>query len=238
MSPLESLLVLQERDLALDRLRHRRVAFPARAARVARAREVVVLEAETAEVRAERDEAVTDERALDGEARATAAKATELDRRLYSGEISSPKELQAMQAEVENLRERQRELEDLELEIMERREPLDADVESREAKLLAMAADVANLDAEIAAGEAEIDAEAAGEQAAREQLVSELPADLVDLYERCRKQAGGVGAARLVGATCQGCHLTIPATEVERIRRAPEATVAHCDNCGAILVAG
>jgi hypothetical protein len=45
-----------------------------------------------------------------------------------------------------------------------------------------------------------------------------------------------VGAARLVGTTCQGCHLTIPATEVDRIRKAPKGTVEYCDNCGAILV--
>ena len=43
--------------------------------------------------------------------------------------------------------------------------------------------------------------------------------------------------ARLVGNTCQGCRLTIPATEVDRIRKAgPDGDVAHCDNCGAILV--
>ena len=44
------------------------------------------------------------------------------------------------------------------------------------------------------------------------------------------------GVARLVGSTCQGCHLTIPATEVDRIRRQPAGTLAFCDNCGAILV--
>jgi predicted nucleic acid-binding Zn-ribbon protein len=43
--------------------------------------------------------------------------------------------------------------------------------------------------------------------------------------------------ARLVGNSCQGCRLTIPSTEVARIRKAgPDADVSHCDNCGAILV--
>ena len=40
-----------------------------------------------------------------------------------------------------------------------------------------------------------------------------------------------------VGNTCQGCRLTIPSTEVVRIRKAgPDSDVSHCDNCGAILV--
>jgi predicted nucleic acid-binding Zn-ribbon protein len=30
--------------------------------------------------------------------------------------------------------------------------------------------------------------------------------------------------------------LSIPSTEVERIRRAPDGSVSYCDNCGAILV--
>ena len=45
---------------------------------------------------------------------------------MYSGEISSPRELQAMQADVEQLRRHQRGVENRELELMEAREPLDA----------------------------------------------------------------------------------------------------------------
>jgi len=60
---------------------------------------------------------------------------------------------------------------------------------------------------------------------------------VVALYERCRANSPSkAGAARLVGHTCQGCHLTIPATEVDALRKAPPGTIAHCDNCGAILV--
>ncbi len=38
-------------------------------------------------------------------------------------------------------------------------------------------------------------------------------------YERRRAQNRGAGAARLVGTTCQACHLTIPSTEAEQVRR-------------------
>ena len=55
-------------------------------------------------------------------------------------------------------------------------------------------------------------------------------------YERRRAQNRGAGAARLVGTTCQACHLTIPSTEAEQIRRAAGSVVAYCDNCAAILV--
>jgi predicted nucleic acid-binding Zn-ribbon protein len=39
-----------------------------------------------------------------------------------------------------------------------------------------------------------------------------------------------------VGTTCQGCHLSIPAIEAEQIKRSGGQPLAHCDNCGAILV--
>jgi predicted nucleic acid-binding Zn-ribbon protein len=84
--------------------------------------------------------------------------------------------------------------------------------------------------------EAEIDQELAGERGARDEIAATVDAALLDDYERCRERARGMGAARLNGNTCQGCHLSIPSVEAERIRKSPPGTVAHCDNCGCILV--
>ena len=88
----------------------------------------------------------------------------------------------------------------------------------------------------LAGKEAEVDREIVDELKAREQLVGDVTPAMLALYDRCRTAARGVGVARLVGRTCQGCHLDIPATEAERIRRGGDETVAHCDNCGCILV--
>jgi hypothetical protein len=88
----------------------------------------------------------------------------------------------------------------------------------------------------IAEQESLIDAELAAEVAGRQGLLPRLPEDLVKLYEQVRAINRGTGAARLVGNTCQGCHLSIPATEVDRIRHLPPDAVARCDNCGCILV--
>ena len=63
-----------------------------------------------------------------------------------------------------------------------------------------------------------------------------IPEELVRDYEKRRAQNKGAGAARLVGTTCQACHLSIPSTEAERIRRGAGEIVAYCDNCSAILV--
>ena len=63
-----------------------------------------------------------------------------------------------------------------------------------------------------------------------------MPESLLADYQRRRAQNKGAGAARLVGTSCTACHLSIPSTEAEQIRQAAGASVAYCDNCGAILV--
>jgi predicted nucleic acid-binding Zn-ribbon protein len=233
---LERLLDLQEHDLAVDRLRHRRETLPERAALAAIQSELDGIERERAGIAPQRDEAAREEQRLDDEATSIEEKAAEVERQLYSGTISSPRELQAMQADVEQLRRHRSSLEDRELEVMERREGFDkvlADLQSRAGEL-GIQAD--GLRGTLAAGEAEIDAEIATEMAARDAIAAELTAEVVGEYERRRAQARGVGAARLVGTSCQGCHLSIPSVEAERIRKSPPGTLAFCDNCGCILV--
>ena len=141
-----------------------------------------------------------------------------------------------LQADVDQLRRHQRSLEDRELEVMERREALDKEVTQLEARARELEADAARLESVLSAAEAEIDEELSGELAARDELAAAIDAALLDDYERRRERARGIGVARLNGTTCQGCHLSIPSVEAERIRKSPPGTVAHCDNCGCILV--
>ena len=235
-NPLESLLVVQDHDVALDRLRHRRDTLPERAALAAVLAEAATVAARTQAVTAERDTLAREETRLDDEARTLEARAKDVEAKMYSGEVSSPRELQAMQADVEQLQRHRRDVENRELEVMEQREPFDAELASLADRRAALAADATALGATIASAEAEIDAEAQVERDARDALTADLDAALLAAYEQRRANAQGVGIARLVGTTCQGCHLTIPSTEAQRIKRAPEGTIESCDNCGCILV--
>ena len=121
----DDLFVLQEHDSALDRLRHQHDTLPERAAVTDTEARLATIDAALALVRTDRDGIDRREKALDDEASSLKTKADEVERKMYSGEISSPKELQAMQAEVEQLRSHQSDLETTELELMEQREPVD-----------------------------------------------------------------------------------------------------------------
>jgi len=233
---LEQLLLVQEHDTARDRLRHRRAALPERAELDAQQARRRTLAAQAGEVRARRDAVLADERRLDDEARTLGTHAEEMNTRLYSGTISSPRELQAMQADIEMLQRRRSELEDRELEVMESREELDGELAGLEAGVGEADAAIERLGGAVAGAEAEIDAELAVEDSAWNELAAKIPAALLADYQRRRAQNKGAGAARLVGTSCTACHLSIPSTEAEQIRRAAGSEVAYCDNCGAILV--
>jgi uncharacterized protein len=236
MTELDALVDLQEHDLALDRFRHRLATLPERDEVATAEATIAKLDARATEVRSARDVAAAEESRYDDEARRLADQAAAAEARLYSGEVSSPRELQALQADIEQLKRHQRSVEDKQLGAMEQREPLDAELASIEADV---ASSTQALDAarrRLEASAAAIGADMTKEAAARAEVASRIDPDLIADYERCREKANGIGAARLVGMTCQGCHLSIPATEVDRIRRSPAGSIDHCDNCGAILI--
>lgn len=235
-SALETLLVVQQHDVVLDQLQHRRDTLPERASLAAILAEAATVAARTQEVTEERDALARDEARLDDEARSLEARAKEVEAKMYSGEVTSPRELQAMQADVDQLQRHRRDVENRELEIMEQREPVDGELGSLAERRAVLAAESATLGDALAASEREIDAEMQVERDARDALVAGIDAALVAAYEQRRARAQGVGIARLVGTTCQGCHLTIPSTEAERIKRAPEGSIESCDNCGCLLV--
>ena len=236
MASFDDLLTLQTHDSAVDRLRHRRATLPERAELENRRAAHTELERQRVEVTNLRDTELREEKRLDDEVRSLEAKAKAEDARMYSGTISSPRELQAMQADIDQLRRKAAEREDEELEVMVRREALDTQVAEVEAAQAALLAEVATLSATLQKQEQEIDAELAVEEAARAALAPNIPESTLRLYEQIRAKNRGVGAARLVGMNCQACHLGLPATEVDRIRHLPEDELAQCEHCGAILV--
>ena len=235
-SPLDRLQAVQAVDLELAQLAHRRDALPERVEldQVLRAGKAAH-DALTAS-RSERDALARAVKALDDEATTVAAKAQAVDDKLYSGKVTSPRELQDLQADLDQLRAHQRGIEDRELEQMELAESLDARVAEAEAALAAMGREVERLRAQAGASESEIDAAVVAAQGELARLRAEVPEHLLAEYDRRRAVNDGVGAALLIGDTCQGCRLSIPATEVDEIRHDTEGRVFSCDNCGAILV--
>lgn len=236
MSDLEHLLELQANDTAADQLRHRRANLPERA-------EITRLETAIAQRRdsltepiAQRAALGREQKRLEDEIATVTTKIASVDSQLYGSSMTSPKEAQALQADLESLERRKSTLEDEVLEIMEQLEPLDSQIEGEQASILQIEAEIERVRATLVEHETEVDAEAAEVAAARGALVEDVPAELLAEYERLRPLHGGVAVARLSGPTCLGCHISLAAAEVDQLRRQPADAIVHCPDCGCLLV--
>jgi len=234
--PFDTLIEVQMHDTALDQLRRRIETLPERSElRELEVRQKALLAA-LGEVTAQVDALAERQRMLEERIAAAAKRRHEIEERMRSGEVSASRDLLAMDQEVHQLEARQTQFEEDEIALLEEEEPLDSLLADHRATAAALTDDVARLRAAIAAAEREIGASIVTEEALRVESASRLPEELAARYERVRARLGGVGAARLVGDRCDGCHLTLPSVEVERIRHLPPDSFATCAQCDRILV--
>src|SRR3954462_7272483 len=120
------LLDLQALDSTLDRLTHRRRTLPEidqieelDARRTRLADDIVLVETEDSDLGREQSK-------LEGDIDQVRTRMQRDQQRLDAGQVGSPRELENLQHEIGSLRKRQSDLEDEELEIMEKRELVQA----------------------------------------------------------------------------------------------------------------
>jgi len=157
------------------------------------------------------------------------------DRKMLQAGNVDAKALTDLQHELETLERRQASLEDTLLEVMERREQLQAQQADELRTIDELQNDLGAAQRACDEARAELDRLRDQHLVRREQLVAELDADLVALYERQRAK-GGAGAGRLQGRRCGACRIEIDRGELARISAAAEDEVLRCPECGAILL--
>jgi uncharacterized protein len=235
-APLEALLGVQDQDTKLDQIRHKLAHLPARAERDAAAEALATLEEQIQARGEQRDALARDQKKLDDEVSLLEEKRKSFDAKLYSGSVTNPRELQDLQEEIEALGRRISVLEDRELEIMEQVEPLEEELSALATTAQQRRTVLDDAQARLEAAEAELTKAFDDEASRRDAAAEAVPADLLATYDRLRSGLGGIGVARLVGNQCGGCHLTLSAMEAARMRKLPAGEVAHCEECGRILV--
>ena len=230
------LLDLQQLDTAIDRLAHRRRTLSELAdierieGRLGELRDAIV-GAETELADADREQ-----RKVENDVDVVRTRMARDQQRLDTGAVSHAKELESLRHELESLAKRQGDLEDLVLEHMERREEIESRLSALRTESDGLTADLDAASARRDAAFAEIDADASARREERTILAGEMPADLLALYEKVRASSGGQGAAALHRGRCEGCHLSLPPTDLARFRAAPEDEVLRCEECRRILV--
>jgi uncharacterized protein len=228
------LLDLAEVDAELSRLVHRRRTLPEHAERTAAEAAVRAAKDKLVEVETAAGDLDRDIRRLERDVDGVRAR-TERDNQLLAGAGISAKQATDLQHELETLARRQSVLEDEQLEVMEQREAVGADVEHSRAVLATAEQELAAVTERRDTALVDIDAAESGRRRAREEVVATLPVDVLALYERRREQRG-VGAAALVARRCQACRLELNRTAIAELKAAPADDLVYCDECGVILV--
>lgn len=228
------LLDLADADAELSRIDHRRRTLP----------ELAVIEEAEAGLQVKRDAVVAAKTAhkdlnreitkQEDEIEAVRAR-EDRDRKLLNDGNVGARQVNDLEHELETLSRRQTALEDDLLELMERREAVELDIQHSQAELSKAEEALADAQQRRDQALADLDTAQARRAKQREQMIGGFPADLLALYDRVRAQRG-IGAGLLRARRCGACQMELDRHAIAEIKEAPADDVVRCEECGAILV--
>lgn len=231
-----ALLELQDVDTRLAQIEHRRTSLPELAALAEVDSNLADLRERAGQVEATVADLTRAVNRAETEVDQVRSRAQRDQQLLDSGNITSGKQLEELQHEIQSLSRRQTELEDAELEVMEQAETaaieaarLGVEIEKNDAvrTVLRSKIDIEMLDLQGLTDAAMVE---------REKFASGLPADLIELYDRVRASHHGVGVARLSHGKCEGCNMQMSPTERSTIAHKPPEELVRCEECRCILI--
>lgn len=174
-------------------------------------------------------------RSMELELQSTAGKAQKMEQDLYSGRVANPKELAAMQQDVQVLGRQRERIEEEMLALMEETEHLLEDIRTREAQRQARERALDEHLEDYRSRTKALDAELESVRRQREASAVDVGEDLLRRYERLRGRKEGVAVAAVTGGICEGCHVAIPEGRV--VELIEEDRILTCEGCGRILYA-
>lgn len=156
----------------------------------------------------------------------------ELERSLYDGNISDMKQLEYLNKEKEKVRETIDKAEMETLEIMDKVESIDQNMDGMEKELEGIRID----DSKAKANHDSLVQKLNGEISSIEEKIKiaeeEIDIKTLDEYNRIRESKGN-GIVELRDSICMGCNIKIPTFSMEKIKNTKE--IFRCESCWRIL---
>lgn len=156
-----------------------------------------------------------------------------LEQRLYSGAITNPKELYAVQQETGHLRAQQSRQEEMTLEVMDATDTL-REMAKQKSEALQRAEEAwTQFNASSVQRGEQLENKRQETQARRDQFASSIDADLLKRYETLKRSKQGRAVSKVEQSSCQWCRVLLTPGELQRARASRELQL--CSNCGRIL---
>ncbi|MEZ4870119.1 MAG: C4-type zinc ribbon domain-containing protein [Caldilineaceae bacterium] len=172
----------------------------------------------------------------DLEIQSLAGRIQETEKRLMSGQVRNPKELEALQSSLEALQRLRSEVETASVEALIKVEELTGEVTKANAKLQQVKKDWSTEQGELAAEDTKLKRAYLQLKKQRELTAAALDRTLLDQYEHLRQRKGGIALATLQNETCSACHVQVPTGVLSSVRSHPD-TLIYCTSCGRLLYA-
>lgn len=156
-----------------------------------------------------------------------------LAQRLYSGSITNPKELYAVQQETQRLRAQQSRQEEMTLEVMDATDTLREMAKQKSSALQRAEEAWSQFNASSVQRGEQLENKRLEVQARRDQFASGIDAELLKRYETLKRSKQGRAVSKVEQNSCQWCRVILTPSELQRARTSQDLQL--CSNCGRIL---
>lgn len=199
----EQLLQLQQVDTRIAQLKAAQRKHPALAALEELKGRQADLERARVGARSHVGDKQREAKAVEADLERLVSRQDAMSKRLEAGE-GSPKDLQAMQYELNQMAQRREVLESELLTLMDELEEANAKVEAMDKQLQGLQASQEEAKAQLDTSLGEVGAELETQLQQRAQLAGGLEGELLDEYEYCRSRTGGLGVLEAQGRQIVG----------------------------------
>ena len=174
----------------------------------------------------------TQQKAMEWDAEKVKERIADLERRMMSGERNS-RDLQAIEKELVNQRERQKSLEDSAIGLMEQVEQMRKSRDEQAAVVQTLEGQWQVSQADLLSERKRLEGELPEWEKERKDFVADVDAASLRVYDVTRACKAGLAVVRAERGICTGCRITLPSTLVQRARAGRE--IVYCSSCGRIL---
>jgi len=227
---INELLALQALDTEIGRLEQERGGLD-QGERIERALAVRQSRLDNAERRLKALE--MEQRSTELELKSLEEKKHEESQKLYSGKISAPRELQALELEIASLERQRLRLDDTILKRGDELETARKSVEAARATVDEAEKALRIVRRRYEKASERIDQEMAKLTPEREKLAKALAPDILRRYNDLRHRNHNVGAVRVQNGACGGCRMKIGTALLRRVHNSEAYT--YCESCNRFL---
>jgi hypothetical protein len=160
-------------------------------------------------------------------------KKREFEKRLYDGKVTNPKELTAIEREIEMLGRYRGTLDERILNAMDAIEKTEAEQARYAAARDGAEAAWHTQEQSYRDAKAKLEGQQAGLSARRAALAAELEPNTLRRYEDLRGRASNLGITRVIDGACGGCHTSLARAVLHQVSEG--AAYVFCENCRRFL---